>query len=56
MLLFFDIDEKIVKVGKRKVLIFDSIKKVILENIKLVVNSIFVYSIESDGIFIIKKL
>ncbi|AKP44687.1 TPA: hypothetical protein P1M42_000020 [Clostridioides difficile] len=56
MLLSSDIDEKTAKVGKRKVLTSDSTKKVTLENIKPVANSISVYSIESDGISIIKKL
>ncbi|VIF92059.1 Uncharacterised protein [Clostridioides difficile] len=56
MLLSSDIDEQSAKVGKRKVLSSDSSKKVTLANIKPVANSISVYSVESDGISIIKRL
>ncbi|HBH3444642.1 TPA: hypothetical protein KSJ73_002914 [Clostridioides difficile] len=56
MLLASDMVEESAKVGKRKLLTSDSAKKVTLENIKPVTNSISAYSVEKDGISLVKKL
>ncbi|WP_227856875.1 hypothetical protein [Clostridioides sp. ZZV14-6150] len=56
MLLASDMVEESAKVGKRKVLTSDSTKKVTLENVKPVASSISVYSVEKDGISLVKKL
>ncbi|MCC0713485.1 hypothetical protein IC217_21090, partial [Clostridioides sp. ES-W-0017-02] len=56
MLLASDMVEESAKVGKRKLLTSDSTKKVTLENVKPVTNSISVYSVEKDGISLVKKL
>ncbi|MCI9976453.1 hypothetical protein JY742_10000 [Clostridioides difficile] len=56
MLLASDVVEETAKVGKRKLLVSDDAKKVTLENLRPVANSISVYSVEKDGISLVKEL